>query len=727
MNSTVKVMLFYFLFIWLLVEVPYFLENPPAWNPIDYARISNLDYKATILDEPGHGGNVLIKERITFDIHAASKSNPFWELWRYLPEDTADGLKIGYNILSVKQILDDGTEIIYEESPKLYWDDSDYTNTRYGYGPYKWYHSKGPYNEYLDNYECLFFYVDGIYRDKITFEIEYEMTNAALRYADCSELYLPMCWEDSIAFLESFNAEILFKDEDMPETENYEAYTYGTNSNEFKFTKSDTKNPGYHTFSIELDESDLNFKPYNAYLDFSLVSHGDDKHIFTEHAPDNIYSDDVYLEEFREEQKNYENAPTRYMLFKVLIFLLSIIGVFLILRFAKFIARIARNKHVFYNPEMQMDFFREIPSDLDPNFAAYLVFSKHKSSKKLKNRKDGFSGLLLSLIRKKYITVEKVDNFKDWTPRNTKIILNNVINSSSINSQNIFGTNNPIISYFENNVLNESQSEFTNTDNQQFSPDFLNENSAYDNVEPLTLAEKYYYDLLVRHAVSNEITMSKLQNRISYDYEYTSNFVDNIENSVGKIGTTYEYFQKINFNHVKDTLRFWSIFFVIVAIIFIVFVNISAYSTPIDLAFGAFFILGIGFLLGADYLDKASKNSILFTQFGENEYAKWRGLYNYLNSETLMNEKTLIELPLWEKYLIYATAFGISDKVVKVLKIKCPDFETTSSLNTSYCTSRRIRKSYRSFNSSLHRASRTHRSNSGYSGGRGFGGGGGGH
>lgn len=74
----------------------------------------------------GSNGKVVITEQLTFDIHAASKDNLFWELWRDLPESSEYGLYVDYKVNSVKQILDDGTEIIYEESPRLYWDDSDF-------------------------------------------------------------------------------------------------------------------------------------------------------------------------------------------------------------------------------------------------------------------------------------------------------------------------------------------------------------------------------------------------------------------------------------------------------------------------------------------------------------------------------------------------------------------------------------------------------------------------
>ena len=109
-------------------ENSYLLEEMNL-NPFDYARITDVDYKAILVDEPGSNGKVVVTERLTFDIHAASQNNLFWELWRDLPESYIDGVKVDYQVNSVKQILDDGSEIIYDESPKLYWDDSDYTST----------------------------------------------------------------------------------------------------------------------------------------------------------------------------------------------------------------------------------------------------------------------------------------------------------------------------------------------------------------------------------------------------------------------------------------------------------------------------------------------------------------------------------------------------------------------------------------------------------------------
>ena len=191
-------------------------------TPWDYARITDVDYKAELVDEPGNGGKLLVTEKLTYDIHAASRDNLFWELWRDLCEDNVDGLKVDYKVNSVKQIFKNKEEVIFEESSRLYWEDSDYLSSSIssGFGPGKWFHSPGPYNEARRQYECVFFYVDGLYREQPVYEIEYEMNNAALRYGDCSELYISMFSEDSVNYLNSFKGQILIPQKDMPKAGN---------------------------------------------------------------------------------------------------------------------------------------------------------------------------------------------------------------------------------------------------------------------------------------------------------------------------------------------------------------------------------------------------------------------------------------------------------------------------------------------------------------------------
>lgn len=679
----------FILFVVLFFAVPLLNNFAPSCedlniNPFDYARITEVDYKAVVVDEPGSEGKVVITERLTFDIHAASQYNLFWELWRDLPEDEIDGVKVDYEVISVKQILDDGREIYYSESPQLYWEDEDYTGANGVLGPGKWYHSEGPYSEYLEQYECVFFYVDGLYREEVVFEIEYEMHNAALRYNDCSDLYLALYSGNTVNYLESFKAEILFPDKDMPTQGNYTVTTYGTNSHKFEVEESATANPGYYTFSFELDEDDLQFKPYNQYIEFDLVAFGEDKHIFTEYAPDNDYSYDNVLGEINVEQKMHASLPIVFVIVKWILFALFGIISALVLVFSFTSGRRIRSKYVFYKPTSEIQYFRDIPSDLDPHFAAAFVFCKHKAPK---DDSGVSSAILLSLARKKYIKLF------DGNQNNVVIMVNDTYKPTMEQLME-----NPYITY----------------------EDYC------DIKEPLTTCEEYYYNLIVRHSYNRSITLDELEHRISKDYEHTDTFVRNIEKSTVFIGIKELYFQKSDYTQAKRKVKGPATLLMITGILFLTLVNLISYHTRVDLAFGAFTIFGISCIASSIYRNIISRKYILLTQLGEDEYAKWRGLYNFLNSETLMNERTIPELELWEKYLVYATAFGISDKIIDALALKCPENIATSELNNSYYRSGRYRHTGRRFRRHIHHTSHSHRSGGGSFGGGGFGYGGGG-
>lgn len=114
------------------------------------------------------------------------------------------------------------------------------------------------------------------------------------------------------------------------------------------------------------------------------------------------------------------------------------------------------------------------------------------------------------------------------------------------------------------------------------------------------------------------------------------------------------------------------------------------------------------------------------TQEGINEKAEWKGLKKYMEEFSLLDEKEVPALTVWEEFLVYATAFGIADKVIKQLKLVYPEIENMDSFNhTSYV----YLMSHTNFNSSFNSAINSSISSamsSGSGGGGGFSGGGGG-
>lgn len=688
-NITSIIVIIFFIFMmispcWIAIAEEISYSEVSEENPINYFHLTDMEYKAVVVDEKGSEGKVVVTERLTFDIHGTPGGDGVWEIWRTLPEATIDGVPVYYEVTSVKQIKPDGTEVVWEESPQLYIYDWDYESSELG--PGKWFHSEGPYDEDANRWESLKFYLDGVYNGEITFEIEYERYNTALKYNDCSDLYLPLITDHNLSHLDSFKAEILFPNEDMPAQGDYYYVTYGTNDYQFPVTESATTNPGYYTFAIDLDKRDLKFKSYTEYLEFDLVAYGDSKNIFTEYAPDNMWSEWDCLAEIKADQDAFFQQKTTNNLIKLGILGLSLVGSALIIIFAASSGALVVNKYNICEPSVDIKFFRDIPSDLDPHFAAALVFARHKPPK---DDSGVYSALLLSLARKKYIELRQLSG----------------------------GSVEIVIKKRPNNTVNRTVSAGQPADTP------VTDNTYY---EPLTVCEEYYYNLLIRHAVDDTILFSTFQYRVSKDYVNTDSFVKSMERSIVNIGIKEGYLQKADYRQPMKKVKGLSTFMIVCGVLMMLFFSLISFNTRIGLAFGAYFVIGIACIAAAIILRIKSRKYILLTQFGVEEYEKWRGLYDFLNSDTLMSERTFTDLPVWEKYLVYATAFGLSDKITKAISIHCPDAPQSEMLsNPCYRSSSFHHSSGRAFHSATRSASRIARS-SGYGGGRGGYGGGGG-
>lgn len=73
------------------------------------------------------------------------------------------------------------------------------------------------------------------------------------------------------------------------------------------------------------------------------------------------------------------------------------------------------------------------------------------------------------------------------------------------------------------------------------------------------------------------------------------------------------------------------------------------------------------------------------TQKGLDEKEQWEGLRKYMEDFSLIKDREVPELVLWEKYLVYATLFGNAEKVLKQLKVVYPEFSNDDYMrNTTY-------------------------------------------
>lgn len=101
-----------------------------------------------------------------------------------------------------------------------------------------------------------------------------------------------------------------------------------------------------------------------------------------------------------------------------------------------------------------------------------------------------------------------------------------------------------------------------------------------------------------------------------------------------------------------------------------------------------------------------------FTDAGIKVKSEIMGLKNHLNDFSLINELDEKSVIVWEKYLIYATIFGISKKVLENIKNKFPNIEDDLDIANVLITTKILNTS---FSSTVNSAAVN--SNSGYSGG----------
>lgn len=89
-------------------------------------------------------------------------------------------------------------------------------------------------------------------------------------------------------------------------------------------------------------------------------------------------------------------------------------------------------------------------------------------------------------------------------------------------------------------------------------------------------------------------------------------------------------------------------------------------------AFNFFMILNIILSIGIFIYTLAFKKR---TKYGNEQYVRWKAFKRFLEDFGDFENKELPEISLWEKYMVYATVFGIADKVAKVMNVKIKEMQ----------------------------------------------------
>ena len=120
-----------------------------------------------------------------------------------------------------------------------------------------------------------------------------------------------------------------------------------------------------------------------------------------------------------------------------------------------------------------------------------------------------------------------------------------------------------------------------------------------------------------------------------------------------------------------------------------------AYLISIPLTILSFFMMTIGGSYGVDYflvyitfffalaLLIYTGCVISYNEKGTLHFKKWTAFKNFLNDFGSFDVKELPEIKLWERYLVYATIFGIAKKVQKDMNVKIKELDEYGSSYTS--------------------------------------------
>lgn len=169
--------------------------------------------------------------------------------------------------------------------------------------------------------------------------------------------------------------------------------------------------------------------------------------------------------------------------------------------------------------------------------------------------------------------------------------------------------------------------------------------------------EKIIYELFekVANKETRTFTMKELE-------KYAKNHSGSVLSKTNEVETVVKEIQEEKGNYEKELIEMsgkWKLKefgFTFLAIFSLIFMQ----------------ILFIPALIALNYTFIIARRYNRLTQKGINEKEAWMGLKRYMSDFSLMKEKEVPELVLWEKYLVYATVFGISEKVLKQLKVVYP-------------------------------------------------------
>ena len=206
--------------------------------------------------------------------------------------------------------------------------------------------------------------------------------------------------------------------------------------------------------------------------------------------------------------------------------------------------------------------------------------------------------------------------------------------------------------------------------------------------EDLETSEKLILDFINNLAKEqDEITVKELRKYMKKEPTKISELKENIEDSsANEIKNMKLYDEERAKEKLKYELK--PVAFIIFSVMLVIMTSIPMANNAMIYNKSAlkYIILGVVLvaltaIINLIAVGKVAKKLQPFTDEGINESEQWKGLKKFMENFSMLDKREIPELALWEHYLVYATAFGIADKVIKQLKIVYKDLYDNMDMN----------------------------------------------
>lgn len=384
-----------------------------------------------------------------------------------------------------------------------------------------------------------------------------------------------------------------------------------------------------------------------------------------------------------QEETKWANEANTKRLTRFIIVGIAFVAVFAVLLYVFIKNVIVMKNNTKLHPTQELDYFRELPRKDATPLQARFIFDNSFMSVSRNVVGQIFTATVLNLGIKKAIKIESINSDSE---KDSKII----INTSDISS---ITENQDEINVF--NILQDACKKYGEKESASFEITVKN---------------------LKKYIRANESKIRVLAN--SFDKIAKTTLIE--KNILSKEGIKK-----------KTSLKHNTIIYVLFPIMLYAFIIFGNTITNIVMSNSLFKLGGISllllFILDIIFGTLATNRIDAYTQQGIDEQEKWKAFKKFMEDFSLLNEKEIPDIAVWEQYLVYATAFGIAEKVLKQLKVVYPEYMDSNEFANRYATMYLLthtdfNKSFGSIGSTM---SSTFSSGSGSGGGFSGGGGGG--